>query len=270
MEQELDEAIPPHLKLLLNELDAKNITGVKLIRQGNKILLLFNKTLLSRTNQTILNTINAVYPNIIISINDPSNPFDYEELYGSDSEKANKKVRPHTVWSFRFEHHNGTADKFFERFAFAGIELDTSIVSDKKIQFGYFLEFINALQIQDVIGYEDLTILNVDTIHRHEHYIKSGSPDISTNIELWVKYNAELEEYSNALRVSDDPYLYKVCIVDINVGVADFNKISVELTPKRIIQNFEDYYRRKMPVKTDTPQTLSIDKTHHQDDLEIC
>ena len=92
MEQKLEQAIPPHLKLLIDELEGKNITGVKLIRQGNKVMLLFDKTFLSRTNQTILNTMNAVYPNIIISINDSENPFDYEELYGLDSEKANKKV----------------------------------------------------------------------------------------------------------------------------------------------------------------------------------
>lgn len=269
MEQKLEQAIPPHLKLLIDELEGKNITGVKLIRQGNKVMLLFDKTFLSRTNQTILNTMNAVYPNIIISINDSENPFDYEELYGLDSEKANKKVRPHTVWSYRYEHQNGTADEYFQRFGFTGIELDTGVVSDKKIQFGYFLEFINALQVQDVIGYEDLDVLDADTIRRHQYYLDSGSPDTTRNIELWVKYNEQLEEYSNALRVSNDPYLPTVCIADINVGVGDIHRIDVELTLKRIRQNFEDYMRRKMQGEGDEQKTKSMAKKDNQYELEI-
>lgn len=103
MQQKLEQVTSKHLRALIDELQDKNITGVKLIRQGNKVILLFDKTLLSRTNQSILNTINAVYPNIIISINDSDNPFDYEELYGLDSEKPNKKVRPYAVHCYHFE-----------------------------------------------------------------------------------------------------------------------------------------------------------------------
>lgn len=77
MKKELEEVIAKHLKLLIEELDNKNITGVKFVKHNNKIMLLFDKVLLSRTNQHILNSLNVVYPNIIVSINDAENPFDY-------------------------------------------------------------------------------------------------------------------------------------------------------------------------------------------------
>ena len=89
------------------------------------------------------------------------------------------------------------------------------------------------------------------------------------NIELWVKYNEQLEEYSNALRVSNDPYLPTVCIADINVGVGDIHRIDVELTLKRILQNFEDYMRRKMQGDGDEQKTKSIAKKDNQYELEI-
>lgn len=271
MQQKLEPEIPKHLKLLIDELDKKNITGVQLIKQGSKIMLLFDKTLLSKTNQTILNTINAVYPNIIISINDSKNPFDYTELYALDSEKSNRKVRPHTVWSYRFEHpkQNGTADKYFQKFRFAGIELDTNVASDRKIQFGYFLEFINALQVQDVIGYEDLDVLDTDTIRRHQHYIDSGSPDTTRNIEVSVKYNERLEEYSNDLKIADDPYLPKLCIADINVGATNVHKVHVQLTLSRIIQNVQEYFRRKLQGNGDEPKTKNTGKHHNKSQYEL-
>lgn len=245
MEKKLEQVIPQHLTLLIDELAGKNITGVKLKKQGNRVILLFDKSFLSRTNQTILNTINAVYPNIVISINDPNNPFDYEELYGLDSEKVNKKIRPYTVWNYRMEKPGNTADGYFQRFGFAGIELDTSLISDKKIQFGFFLEFINAFQVQDVIGYEDLDVLDADILRYHQCYIDSRSSDTTSNIEVWVKYNEELVEVSAGLVIAGDPYLPKLCIADINAGIGEIYRVYVELAPQRIFQNFEDYMSRK-------------------------
>lgn len=270
MQQKLEKVTSKHLIVLIDELQDKNITGVKLIRQGNKVMLLFDKTLLSRTNQSILNTINAVYPNIIISINDSENPFDYEELYGLDSGKPNKKVRPHAVYSYHFEepNQNGTADKYFQRFRFTGIELDTDVISDKRIQFGYFLEFINALQEQDVIGYDELEVLDENAIHRHEHYLKSGSPD-ARNIQLWVRYNEKLEEYSNDLRIADDPYLPKLCIVDLNARATDVYRVDVKLTLERIIQNVKDYLRRKLQGDGDGQKVKSIDEYDKEGQYEL-
>ena len=81
MQNKLEEATAKHLRLLIEELADKNITGIRFLKQGNKVMLLFDKMLLSKTNQQILNALNVTYPNIIVSINDSENPFDYEELY---------------------------------------------------------------------------------------------------------------------------------------------------------------------------------------------
>lgn len=248
MQQELEQVTSKHLKLLIDELNDKNITGVKLIRLGNKVMLLFDKTLLSRTNQQILNAINAVYPNIIISINDSEHPFDYEELYGLDSEKPNKKVRPYILQTYSFEHPNqdgieNGAVRYFDRFRFTGIELNTDVIQAKDIQFGYFLEFINALQEQDVIDYEELDVLDRDTVLRHEQYLKNGRPD-TRHINLWVKYNEKLEEYSNDLKVADDPYLPQVFIIRLNKGEDNPKTVNVKLSLERIRQNVQEYLRR--------------------------
>ena len=81
MQNKLEETTAKHLRLLIEELADKNITGIKFVKQGNKVMLLFDKTLLSKANQQILNALNVTYPNIIVSINDSENPFDYEGLY---------------------------------------------------------------------------------------------------------------------------------------------------------------------------------------------
>jgi len=244
MEKQIEEVLSKHFQLLIKELDDKNITGVRFVKKEDRIMLLFDKTLLSKTNQQILNAINVVYPNIIVSINDSENPFDYEELYRQDSEKPNKKVRPSKLEQETYVQKGNTAE-YFERFRFAGIELNINEITQKNIQFGYFLEFINVLQEQDVIDYEKLEILDEKISQRHEHYLKNGAPD-KRHISLWVTYGEELFEFSNGLRVGNDPYLSKMYIKILNKNDDEPSLQFVKLELKRINQNIKDYLRRNV------------------------
>ena len=252
MQNKLEEATEKHLRLLIEELADKNITGIKFVKQGNKVMLLFDKTLLSKANQQILNALNVTYPNIIVSINDSENPFDYEGLYELDSEKINKKVRPYDSYCYSVQ-EQANVTEYFDRFRFTGIELDTDEISAKNIQFGYFLEFINALQEQDVMQYENIDVLDENIIQRHEHYLRNGSPD-KRHIELWVHYNEELIEYSNGLKVSDDPYLSKIFIIVLNKGASIVNEQHVKLTLEKINQNVQDYLKRRLQGEEENPR----------------
>lgn len=252
MQNKLEETTAKHLRLLIKELADKNITGIRFVKQGNKVMLLFDKTLLSKANQQILNALNVTYPNVIVSINDSENPFDYEGLYEPDSEKINKKVRPYNSYCYSVQ-EQANVTEYFDRFRFTGIELDTNEISAKNIQFGYFLEFINAFQEQDVMQYENMKVLNEDIIKRHEHYLKNGSPD-KRHIALWVHYNEELIEYSNGLKVSDDPYLSKLYIAVLNEGASSVNEQHVKLTLDRINQNVQDYLKRRLQDDEENPR----------------
>ena len=215
-------------------------------------MLLFDKTLLSKANQQILNALNVTYPNIIVSINDSENPFDYEGLYDPDSEKINKKVRPYASYCYSLQEQTSVAE-YFDRFRFTGIELDTDEISAKNLQFGYFLEFINAFQEQDVLQYENIKALDENIIQRHEHYLRNGSPD-KRHIALWVHYNEELIEYSNGLKVSDDPYLSKLYIAVLNKGASNVNEQHVKLTLDKINQNVQDYLKRRLQDDEENPR----------------
>lgn len=252
MQNKLEETTAKHLRLLIEELADKNITGIKFVKQGNKVMLLFDKTLLSKANQQILNALNVTYPNIIVSINDSENPFDYEGLYDPDSEKINKKVRPYASYCYSLQEQASVAE-YFDRFRFTGIELDTDEISPKNLQFGYFLEFINAFQEQDVLQYENIKALDENIIQRHEHYLRNGSPD-KRHIELWVHYSEELIEYSNGLKVSDDPYLSKLYIAVLNKGASNVNEHHVKLTLDKINQNLQDYLKRRLQDDEENPR----------------
>ena len=252
MQNKLEEATEKHLRLLIEELADKNITGIRFVKQGNKVMLLFDKMLLSKVNQQILNALNVTYPNIIVSINDSENPFDYEGLYELDSEKINKKVRPYDSYCYSVQ-EQANVTEYFDRFRFTGIELDTDEISAKNIQCGYFLEFINALQEQDVMQYENIDVLDENIIQRHEHYLRNGSPD-KRHIELWVHYNEELIEYSNGLKVSDDPYLSKIFIIVLNKGASIVNEQHVKLTLEKINQNVQDYLKRRLQGEEENPR----------------
>ena len=267
MKQELEEVTAKHLRLLIEELTNKNITGIRFVKQENKVMLLFDKQHLSRTNQIILNALNVTYPNIIVSINDSELPFDYEELYESDSEKINKKVRPYDLYSYSLQ-EQGNVTEYFDKFRFTGIELDTDEISAKDIQFGYFLEFINALQEQDIIQYENIEIVDENMVQRHEHYLKNGSPD-KRHIALWVHYNEELLEYSNGLRVSEDPYLSKIYISVLNKGASVVNEQHVKLTLEKINQNVQDYLKRKLQEDEENPRKKYIEEHSKNRQIQI-
>lgn len=244
MEHKIEEILPKHLQLLIKELEDKNITGVRFVKKENKVMLLFDKIFLSKANQEILHSISVVYPNIIVAINDSENPFDYEELYGNDLEKANKKVRPNKLYEESFG-KEGNYTKYFEKFRFTGIELNITQMPQKDIQFGYFLEFINALQEQDVINYEKLEFLDEKTSERHDHYLRNGAPD-TRHISLWVTYDEELFEISNGLKVGNDPYLSKTFIKVLNKNDEEPSLQLVKLKLERIHQNVQDYLRRNV------------------------
>lgn len=256
--KELEEVTAKHLRLLIEELTDKNITGIRFLKQGNKVMLLFDKRFLSKTNQEILNALNVTYPNIFVSINDSENPFDYEELYELDSEKANKKVRPYNSYCYSIQ-EQANVSEYFDRFRFTGIELDTDEISAKNIQLGYFLEFINALQEQDVIQYKNIEVLDKNIIQRHEHYLRNGCPD-KRHIALWVHYNEELIEYSNGLKVSDDPYLSKIFIKVLNKGASIVNEQHVKLTLDKINQNVKDYLKRRLQDDKENPRKKFIEE----------
>lgn len=252
MQNNLEEVTAKHLRLLIEELADKNIIGIRFVKQGNKVMLLFDKTLLSKANQQILNALNVTYPNIIVSINDSENPFDYEGLYDPNSEKINKKVRPYDSYCYSVQEQTSVTE-YFDRFKFTGIELDTDEISAKNIQFGYFLEFINAFQEQDVMQYQNIEVLDENIIQRHEHYLRNGSPD-KRHIALWVHYNEELIEYSNGLKVSDDPYLSKLYIAVLNKGASTVNEQHVKLTLDKINQNVQDYLKRRLQDDEENPR----------------
>ena len=70
-----------YLQPILEVLDRKNIKGVRLLKQGNRVMLLIDKSQLNSMNTDILHAMNMVYPNHVVCIEDIENPFDYEELY---------------------------------------------------------------------------------------------------------------------------------------------------------------------------------------------
>lgn len=258
MKNELEEVTSKHLRLLIEELTDKNITGIRFVKQGNKVMLLFDKTLLSKANQQIINALNVTYPNIIVSINDSENPFDYEGLYEPNSEKINKKVCPYDSYYYSIQEKN-LVTEYFDRFRFTGIELDTDEISAKNIQFGYFLEFINAFQEQDVRQYENMEVLDENIIQRHEHYLRNGSPD-KRHIALSVYYNEELIEYSNGLKISHDPYLSKTFITVLNKGATSVNEQDVKLSLARINKNVQNYLKRRLQDDAENPRKKYIEE----------
>ena len=70
-----------YLQPILEILDRKNIRGVRLLKQGNRVMLLIDKSQLNSMNTDILHAMNMVYPNHVVCIENIENPFDYEELY---------------------------------------------------------------------------------------------------------------------------------------------------------------------------------------------
>ncbi len=229
---------------LIQELGLKNITGVIFAEQGKKVMLIIDKEYLSNTNKSILNAINVTYPDIIVSIKDPSKPFDYEELYEQNLKKVNKKVLPYLLYSYHLSNKNTITETYFDDFRFTGIELDTEKISNRVTPLGYFLEFINALQEQDVIGYENMVSQDADSIKRHNHYVKEGQPDMNF-IDLWVIHNEELIKSSEMMNISKDPYAISPYQIRLNKGGTMEKGILVKLSLDRVNQNVLNYLNKR-------------------------
>lgn len=242
MEQVKDK----HLQPILEVLDNKNINGAKLIRKDNRVMLLIDKRKLNKVNLSIMNAMNLVYPNDIVCINNEEAPFDYEELYEQQSEKKNRKVRPYEIYEFAMT--TGKQEKeYYEQYLFAGIELDSNRL-EPVMQLGYFLEFINALQIQNPLEGEKIEvrkgveIYSEEQLRRYQHYMQQGKPDFR-RINLKVLYNESIQEDECKLPLKDDPYFYRIYMGYLNneSSTIPLKEVVVKLTPERLLYNVQKY-----------------------------
>lgn len=251
----MEEVQDKYLQPVLEVLDSKNIKGVKLLRQNNKIMLIFDKSKLNKTNLPIMNSMTMVYPNDIVCINDQYNPFDYDEIYKNQPTKPNIKVRPYDVYAFG-EISKRNPKEYFEQYPFAGIELDTTRL-DSIMQLGYFLEFVNALQEQNPLEGENkevkkgIEVYSADQLRRYEHYTRQGQPDLRT-IRLLVEYNESIKEVNTELELKNDPYFYRISMETINEERSDINikEVEVIITPERLLNNVYQYVEQKKQEKS--------------------
>ena len=248
-----------HLQLILEILDSKNRSGVRLVRQENKIMLILDKSKLNKINQRIINTITMVYPNNIVCINNEKSPFDYDEIYKLNKTKPNIKVRPYKVYEFTIM-TDKSAIEYFEQYPFAGIELDITKL-DAVMQLGYFLEFIYALQEQNPLEMQDIEtkkgveVYTPEQLRRYEHYTKQGRPDLSY-IFLNVEYNEEINEFNTELELKNDPYFYRKNISFINreSPYTTRKEVTVKITPERLKNNVCKYIEDKKKEKTEASE----------------
>lgn len=75
--------------------------------------------------------------------------------------------------------------------------------------------------------------------------MRNGAPD-TRHISLWVTYEDELIEFSNGLRVGNDPFLSKTFIKVLNNNADEPSLQLVKLKLERIYQNVQDYLRRNV------------------------
>ena len=238
-----------YLQPIIEVLDRKNIKGARLLRQGNQVMLLIDKSKLSSMNMKILNTMNMVYPNHVVCINNIENPFDYEELYEDNNFKENKKVRPYKVFEKRWV-ENSNYLEYFKDYSFAGIVLDISKLS-QFLQLGYFLEFVNTLQTQNPLEQEEIQIkkgvevYSPETLRRYDEYIKQGCPD-KQPLAILVKYNEDIQnDISEGLELKNDPYFNRVAIINFN-GKEEFTyDFMMKLSQSRMEANVKDYIASK-------------------------
>lgn len=240
-----------YLQPILEVLDRKNIKGARLLKQGNQVMLLIDKSKLNSMNTDILNTMNMVYPNHVVCIKDAENPFDYEELYEEDiPSKRNKKVRPYQVFSEYWSTDMSSYKEYYNRYPFVGIELDTRKL-DPVMQLGYFLEFVNTFQTQNPLEQEDIAIkrgvevYSPETLRRYDEYIKQGCPD-KQGISLLVKYNEAIQDdVSNGLELKNDPYFNRIAIINFNGKEGVIYDFMMELSQSRMEANVKNYIASK-------------------------
>lgn len=240
-----------YLQPILEVLDRKNIKGARLLKQGNQVMLLIDKSKLNSMNTDILNTMNMVYPNHVVCIKDAENPFDYEELYEEDiPSKRNKKVRPYQVFSEYWSTDMSSYKEYYNRYPFVGIELDTRKL-DPVMQLGYFLEFVNTFQTQNPLEQEDIAIkrgvevYSPETLRRYDEYIKQGCPD-KQGISLLVKYNEAIQDdVSNGLELKNDPYFNRIAIINFNGKEGVIYDFMMKLSQSRMEANVKNYIASK-------------------------
>ena len=254
MEQVKDKYLQPILEIL----DNKNISGARLIRQDNRVMLLIDKSKLSQFNLSTINVMNLVYPNQIVCINDEKAPFDYDKLYEPKPQKRNRKERPYNAFEFSTT-GKGEASEYYEQYQFAGIELDSTRL-DAISQLGFFLEFVNAFQEQNPLEVEELKkqigveVYTAEQLRRYEHYKKQGQTD-KKRIKLWVKYNEEIEEQDTILKLKDDPYFSRICIKIFNEKKnSEQKQVGVILSQERMLENVYKYIETKKQKRVNNNQ----------------
>ena len=246
----IEDVREKYLQPILETLDKKNIKGVRLLRQGNRVMLLIDKSQLNSMNTDILNTMNMVYPNHVVCIEDVENPFDYEELYDDIPSKRNKKVRPYQIFNEYWTTDMSSYREYYKRYPFSGIELDTRKL-DSVMQLGYFLEFVNTLQTQNPLEQEEIAIkrgvevYSPETLRRYDEYIKQGCPD-KQGISLWIIYNEAIQDdVSNGLELKGDPYFNREVRMYFNAEKGIARKLRMGLSPGRMKMNVDNYIASK-------------------------
>ena len=239
-----------YLQPILEVLDRKNIRGVSLLKQGNRVMLLIDKSQLNSMNTDILHAMNMVYPNHVVCIEDIENPFDYEELYEDIPSKRNKKVRPYHIFNEHWTTDMSSYREYYKRYPFSGIELDTRKL-DSVMQLGYFLEFVNTLQTQNPLEQEEIAIkrgvevYSPETLRRYDEYIKQGCPD-KQGISLWIIYNEAIQDdVSNGLELKGDPYFNREVRMYFNAEKGLTRKLRMGLSPRRMKMNVDNYIASK-------------------------
>ncbi len=239
-----------YLQPILEVLDRKNIKGARLLRQGNRVMLLIDKSQLNTMNTEILNAMNMVYPNYVVCIEDNKNPFDYEELYENIPSKRNKKVMPYKVFDEQWATDLSTFREYYERYPYAGIELDIRKLGPV-MQLGYFFEFVNILQTQNPLKQEEIEVkrgvevYSLETLRRYDEYIKQGCPD-EQGTELWVKYNEAIQDdVSEGLTLGRDPFFNRICLIYFNQEKEITRKLVMKISLDRMKQNVDNYIASK-------------------------
>lgn len=234
-----------YLQPILEVLDRKNIRGARLLKQGNQVMLLIDKSKLNSMNMKIANTMNMVYPNHVVCINNIGNPFDYEGLYEDNSFKQNKKVRPYKVFKKRWG-ENSDYLEYFKDYSYAGIVLDTNKLS-QFLQLGYFLEFVNTFQTQNPLEQEEIQIrkgvevYSPETLRRYDEYIKQGCPD-KQPLTILIKYNEDIQDdMSEGLELKNDPYFNRIAIINFNGKEGVIYDFMMELSQSRMEANVKNY-----------------------------
>lgn len=256
-----------YLQPILEVLDRKNIKGARLLKQGNQVMLLIDKSKLNSMNMKILNTMNMVYPNHVVCINNIGNPFDYEGLYEDNNSKENKKVRPYKVFKKRWE-ENSDYLEYFKDYSYAGIVLDTNKLS-QFLQLGYFLEFVNTFQTQNPLEQEEIQIskgvevYSPETLRRYDEYIKQGCPD-KQPLTILIKYNEDIQDdMSEGLNLKNDPYFNRIAIINFNGKEGVIYDFMMKLSQSRMEANVKNYIvsKQKQHENTHSIQEDNISKT---------